>query len=138
LARVQGLVAREDRPELELGELVRSEIAAHQADGHSNIRIEGPPITLREKAAETLALALHELATNAIKYGALSDSSGRLVVTWRIRDDETLVLEWEETGVALKRTPRDGVMGVSSSKSPCRWRWARRRNLISVRMASVA
>jgi two-component sensor histidine kinase len=49
-----------------------------------------------------LSLALHELATNAVKYGALSDSSGELVVKWRMRDDETLVLEWEETGVTPK------------------------------------
>jgi two-component system CheB/CheR fusion protein len=102
LARVQGLVAREDRAELVLGELVRTEIAAHQADLQSQVLIEGPPVTLREKAAETVALALHELATNAVKYGALSDSSGQLTVKWRIRDDETLVLEWEETGVAPK------------------------------------
>jgi PAS domain S-box-containing protein len=108
LARVQGLVAREDRAELELGELVRSEIAAHQADVNSKVRVEGPPVTLREKAAETLALALHELATNAVKYGALSDSSGQLVVKWRVRDDETLVVEWEETGVAPKADTRRG------------------------------
>jgi PAS domain S-box-containing protein len=105
LARVQGLVAREDRAELDLGELVRTEILAHQADANSQVCIEGPTVALREKSAETLALALHELATNAVKYGALSGDAGKLAVTWQIREDETLVLNLQETGIASNANP---------------------------------
>ncbi len=57
-----------------------------------------------------LALAMHELLTNAIKYGALASETGRMSVTWRIEgrpSDERLVLEWIERGIALPPQPAD-------------------------------
>jgi two-component sensor histidine kinase len=54
-------------------------------------------VQLRSKAASALAMALHELATNAVKYGALSNESGRIDVRWRVESD-TLELTWIERG----------------------------------------
>lgn len=80
-------------------DLVEAEVQAHSAETEGRVLIEGPAVTLHEKASETLALAIHELATNAVKYGALSTSQGRLQVTWSIKPG-VLELEWRETGLA--------------------------------------
>jgi PAS domain S-box-containing protein len=104
LARVQGLVAQDCRV-ADFGELVRLEIAAHGLDvDGERVRIEGPPVTVAEKAMETLALAIHELATNATKHGAFSSEGGRLRIRWWVRPDQWLVLEWLETGLTAHPT----------------------------------
>jgi two-component system, chemotaxis family, CheB/CheR fusion protein len=77
---------------------VETELGAHAPEGDERIAIAGPPVILHEKAAETLALAIHELATNAVKYGALAKSGGMLDVQWAIRNGP-VVLEWRETGI---------------------------------------
>ena len=68
--------------------------------GHSDLsrfRIEGSKLELSSKTALAMALALHELATNATKYGALSQDSGRIDVTWSVTDGE-FRFEWRESG----------------------------------------
>jgi PAS domain S-box-containing protein len=95
LARVQSLVAH--TAEIELRELVESEVTAHADEANERIKIDGPPIVLTEKTAETLALALHELSTNAVKYGALANPAGKLEITWSA-EDGPLALEWRESG----------------------------------------
>ncbi|WP_372623155.1 HWE histidine kinase domain-containing protein [Falsiroseomonas sp.] len=65
--------------------------------GAHRIRIEGPDVRLRPKPALALSLALHELATNAAKHGALSVPAGRVRLSWRIQDDR-LLLDWQERG----------------------------------------
>ena len=61
------------------------------------VSLSGPPLTLNTNAASSLALVLHELATNAAKYGALSAPEGRLAIEWGQADDDLIVL-WSETG----------------------------------------
>lgn len=61
-------------------------------------RWEGPDITLRPRAANATSLALHELATNAVKYGALSTEAGRIEVRWTQSPDGGFVLDWSESG----------------------------------------
>jgi PAS domain S-box-containing protein len=100
LARVQALVARADSGKVEFGEVVETEVRAHAHDIDERVTIKGPRVLLHEKAGETMALALHELATNAVKYGALKSPAGRLAVTWSLTG-KSLVAEWRETGVAL-------------------------------------
>ena len=63
---------------------------------------EGPAVCLEPKAAEILTLAIHELATNAIKYGAFSQPSGQLEIRWEVENrgaDDWLVFTWEEARV---------------------------------------
>ncbi len=65
----------------------------------TRIEIHGPPVRLQPPAAQAIGMALHELATNASKYGALSDESGRLRVTWSMEgegDGREFLLSWEE------------------------------------------
>jgi two-component sensor histidine kinase/two-component SAPR family response regulator len=73
--------------------LVNDELAPY-ADG-DRISVSGLAVSIAPTVAQNLALALHELATNAAKYGALSTPSGRLTVTWRA-EGEHLLLEWRE------------------------------------------
>lgn len=73
--------------------LIDKELAPYRS---TSIEVSGPEITLMPSAAQTLALALHELATNAAKYGALSALSGSLSVTWSAVGEFELV--WSETG----------------------------------------
>lgn len=58
----------------------------------------GPDLFLTPRAANALSLALHELTTNAVKYGALSTEGGRILVDWRTRSDGGFVIDWIETG----------------------------------------
>ncbi|MCA1941780.1 MAG: sensor histidine kinase, partial [Caenispirillum bisanense] len=73
----------------------------------------GPDVPLRKRAVQTLSLALHELATNARKHGALSGPAGRLDVHWRIHDtvagEHRLELDWTESGVALPAPAPAGI-----------------------------
>jgi PAS domain S-box-containing protein len=106
LARVQSLVAHAS--EIGLRELVISEVMAHADEANERIRIDGPPIALTDKTAETLALALHELSTNAIKYGALANPAGALEIKWSAQSGP-LVLEWRESGFQVAPAgPRRG------------------------------
>lgn len=103
LARVQGLLSRSDEEPVTIGRLVRMELDGMGADkADERIRLEGPEVRLRRSSVQTLALALHELATNACKYGALKTDDGRLVVTWRAARAEAgqaLVLDWVEQNI---------------------------------------
>jgi PAS domain S-box-containing protein len=67
-------------------------------DYGSRTRIEGPSLMLEQQPAQAIALALHELTTNAVKYGALSIPSGRIALTWRLQSGNRLFVRWVETG----------------------------------------
>jgi two-component sensor histidine kinase len=108
LARVQGLLSRRNPGNrVPFDVLLREELSAHvelDATGNGDqVTMQGPPgIPLRSSLIQTLALALHELATNAVKYGALAVPSGHLAVRWTVENDgdrDRLVVDWRETGV---------------------------------------
>jgi PAS domain S-box-containing protein len=99
LSRVQQQIAREDASVLELGALLRLEFEALGLLGSGQVVMEGPSCILSARQAETLALAIHELATNALKYGALSHAKGKLVVSWSCPQDGERALEWIETEI---------------------------------------
>jgi PAS domain S-box-containing protein len=80
----------------ELHSLVKEELAAY--DGERRVRIDGPNLVMRPDIAQAVAVALHELATNAAKYGALSVAEGHVQVEWSRASDGSLVLRWTEMG----------------------------------------
>ena len=82
----------------ELHSLVNEELAAYSQDGEGRARIVGPNLWLQPDRAQAIAVALHELATNAAKYGALSVAEGHVQVEWSHASDGRLVLRWTETG----------------------------------------
>ena len=89
--------------------IVTTELAPHHHDGATtNLTITGPDVTVTPKAALGLAMAIHELASNAAKYGALSRMSGHLAIAWEITDIAqipTLTLTWTETGGPRVKPP---------------------------------
>ena len=99
LAASHDLLVRESWYGASLGELIRSQLGGY-LDGSSNqVSIDGPAIALKPEAAQNLGLALHELAVNAAKFGALSVPTGRVSITW-IRRESTggsaIELDWRE------------------------------------------
>ena len=101
-ARVQAAVTRDPTRGVDLDFLIAEELRILGAIEGQNLTLDGPAIALSAKAAEAFGLAIHELATNAVKYGALSSPQGRIDVAWNIVTDATpgLRLEWSERGVA--------------------------------------
>src|SRR5262249_27177927 len=81
----------------DLRKIVDEELAPYQANHRRRVIAKGPSVILLPATAQAVALALHELATNAAKSGALSTDTGTLGLAWRI-GPEALELEWSETG----------------------------------------
>lgn len=101
MARTQALLTRGAGVGVKLDGIVRDELIAQDAK-EDRFAVAGPQISLSPKAAEVLTLAVHELATNAAKYGALLQPGGRIAVDWQLerRDDrDWLALEWRESDV---------------------------------------
>lgn len=100
LARVQTLLTRGATNGVNIATLIRDEVDA-QAEHEDQYEISGPDVAISPKAAEVLTLAVHELSTNALKYGALSVAQGRVSVSWNIqpkRGKSWLALKWLERG----------------------------------------
>ena len=99
LSRTQALLTRTDNVGAQLSQLVEEELSAVIGSA-TQYSLKGPALTIPPKAAEVLALALHELATNALRHGALSHAGGHLHVTWSVqpeRDHARLELLWQES-----------------------------------------
>lgn len=113
LSRVQGLLSQADDTQITIGALLHSELdALGAAASPGRIVIRGPEVALRNSVVQTLALAFHELATNARKYGALSVPDGRLEVVWQVGEDargrSRLELLWAETALSRGEGDREG------------------------------
>ncbi len=80
-----------------LSELINAEVTPYRAS-HSSIVVDGPPVWLDTRAFSVMALMLHELSTNAAKYGALSRAGGSLSVRWKFDDLAGCEIEWIESG----------------------------------------
>jgi len=115
LANTHALLSRSRWQGVSLGELLRSELAFCTKDVGAHI--EGPELVLAAEATQPVAMVLHELATNAAKYGALSNGHGRVLARWRLSPrglaGGTLVIEWKETGGPPVVAPTASGYGTS-------------------------
>jgi two-component sensor histidine kinase len=108
LSNAHTLLAQSRWAGANLHTLVTEELAPYQLEGTSRAHINGPELTLEAKSAQTIAMVLHELTTNAVKYGALSVPSGRLLVEWW-RDETQVAIHWAEAdGPPVKPPSRQG------------------------------
>ena len=108
LSRVQGFLSRSSGWSVPLADLVAAELAATGDGASAKVEVKGPPIDLPGDRVQPVALALHELATNAMKYGALRQPQGRLKVQWRLEQHDgapRLVLDWRESGIEMPAEP---------------------------------
>lgn len=107
-ARTQAMVTRDPESGVDLEYLAVEELLAYNAREGEQVRLTGPKVRLQSKAAETFALALHELATNALKYGALSQPTGRIEISWRIEESTepaVMMFQWRERGGPVVAPP---------------------------------
>ena len=130
LAGSHDLLVQEDWSGASLRALVRSQLGHFADNTDSQTEITGPPLHLQPDAAQHIGMALHELAANAARYGALSVPGGRIVIAWRLlpgskETGETVELSWHEVGgpqvapptrrgfgrLVIERTVARGVQG---------------------------
>jgi two-component sensor histidine kinase len=98
---------------VDMEDLVRKQLAHFHDLIGSRITLEGPPLHLSATASQSIGMALHELSTNASKYGALSDTEGRIMIAWRVEpseeNDGNCVFTWVESeGPPVARPSRRG------------------------------
>src|SRR6185369_10153514 len=86
LGRAQDILTSSSQPAASIRDVIENALAPHKP-GPGRISISGPPVIIGSKQALSLWLAIHELATNAIKYGALSNDRGRIEISWRKKPD---------------------------------------------------
>lgn len=101
LARAHDLLVNEDWHGVRMAELVRSQLSRFEKLLGSRIHCDGPDVTLGPEATQNLGLAIHELAHNAGKYGALSTDKGVVTITWYVTGgggDRRFYFNWVETG----------------------------------------
>jgi two-component system, chemotaxis family, CheB/CheR fusion protein len=101
LASAHTLLVKSDWRGADLDELARHQLAPYIGDHRDRLRLDGPPIMLPADFATPLGLVLHELATNAAKYGSLSVPTGKLSVKWTLETrnkSHALAVVWRETG----------------------------------------
>src|SRR4029077_16129785 len=86
LSNVHAILTRQSWDSAELHEIVRSALRAHGAPGEQRFTIDGPELRLSRQGGAGLSMAVHELATNAMKYGALSAAAGHVDIGWSVAD----------------------------------------------------
>ena len=102
LSASQDVLVKSQWKAVQLSELVRSQLAHFGDERDTRITLEGAPVRITASASQSLGMALHELATNAAKYGALSNDSGKVVIEWHLVSDFTgqlgFTMSWTESG----------------------------------------
>jgi PAS domain S-box-containing protein len=117
LANVHSLFVQSRWTGAELGSLVKQELSPYSRAGGMRTLINGSVVIIKPDVAQTMAVALHELATNAAKYGALSVTTGQVRVEWSHGEDGQLLLRWTEAGGPPVNPPTRRGFGTSVLES---------------------
>jgi two-component sensor histidine kinase len=113
LANVHALFVKSRWVGAELSNIVTQELAPYLREGEARVQIDGPHVLLPPSAAQAIAITMHELATNAAKYGSLSVADGQVEVAWsRVRDGR-LIARWTERGGPPTNKPNRVGFGTS-------------------------
>jgi PAS domain S-box-containing protein len=95
LARSNSLIAERRWTDVNLRSLIEEEMGAFS---NGQVTIAGEPYDIRSSSAQALAMMVHELCTNAVKYGALSTGAGHVQISWSLDNEGSMMLQWTETG----------------------------------------
>ena len=117
LAAAHDLLVRDSWRGASMRELIQAQLAAYIDDEGQRVSMSGPAIALKPEAAQTLGLALHELAANAARFGAFSADAGRVAIAWERTQsprDEALVLDWREEGGPPVKARRKRGFGAAA------------------------
>ena len=112
LAHAHQLISEARWRGAELRRLVEEELRPYRLGAESRVRFDGPDVTLSPQVAQSAAMALHELATNAAKYGALSSATGEVSVVWSVAEGQVLLV-WTETGGPAVVAPTRRGLGLN-------------------------
>jgi two-component sensor histidine kinase len=112
LARSTDLLLANGVVGVDFAELIHGQLDPFKPEDDTRLTIEGPPVRLNIQAAQILGMAVHELATNAVKYGAFQKDGGRLSISWERRDGG-LHFDWRESSPAF--TPPTGRRGFGTT-----------------------
>jgi two-component system, chemotaxis family, CheB/CheR fusion protein len=116
LAGAYSLLTSQSWQTVPLRDLLNEELRAFSSFDRDNVWLEGPPVSLLPRAALALGMAVHELATNAVKYGALSAPLGAVRISWRVEhesDQRYFVLEWVEADGPPVSVPTHRGLGMT-------------------------
>jgi two-component system CheB/CheR fusion protein len=119
LARTHNLLVASESGSAELGALARDQLAPYLAEA-GRVRLEGPAVQLTADVATPFGILLHELATNAVKYGALSKPGGRVAMTWEVVEagqGRHLELTWREQDGPVVEPPKTSGFGTTVIES---------------------
>ena len=116
LSNAHTLLAQSRWEGADLHRLIAEELSPYCEDGERRAQIKGPSLLLEPMTAQSIAVAVHELTTNAVKYGALSASAGRLQIDWERPGAGGLLLRWTEAGgpPSFRRRGKDSARASSS------------------------
>jgi PAS domain S-box-containing protein len=109
LARAHSLLSQSEWKGAELRQVIKDELSTYAKDGQ--IQFEGVAVTCSADAVQSLSLMFHELATNAVKYGALSREQGRVAISWKPLAD-SLLISWDESGGPEVKAPEGTGFGT--------------------------
>jgi len=112
MAATHELLSTRQWSSMPMAELVQREFAAYA--GSNNTNVDGPEVMLSAEAGQAMGMVIHELVTNAAKYGALSTQSGHVSVRWyrKLNGSAQLILVWQETGGPRVEAPRKSGYGT--------------------------
>jgi PAS domain S-box-containing protein len=130
LANVHSLFVETRWIGAELSTIASQELTPYSKESEARVCIDGPQVLLKPEIAQAIAVILHELATNAAKYGALSTANGHIELTWSHEADGRLVLRWREMGGPEVQMPTrqgfgtriiGGMVGQLKGKAHFEW-----------------
>jgi len=112
LAHAHVLLTQSRWSGVDLQHLVSTELATFMGGAAPRVWLSGPVMTLEASVAQSMSLILHELASNAVRHGALSGEDGRVMVDWQAGPSQDLLFRWTETGGPPASAPQASGMGL--------------------------
>jgi two-component sensor histidine kinase len=113
LAGAHDLLTSQDWDRARVGEIVRRALEPFQHKHRERFLVEGPDaVSLDSNRSVVLSIVIHEFATNAVKYGALSNGTGQVSVLWELLQDDRMKLHWKESGGPAVKAPERKGFGL--------------------------